>query len=223
MTSAVLGINRRATGWAACAAGLGALAAAVVLGIQSARPPAPVGALPAATPQHPAARPSTGANSAAPAAPTTMRGVPTRLSIEELHVDAPVEAVGVAPDRALDIPAHPAKVGWWIGSAMPGSSHGTVLIAGHVDTARDGPGALFTLETLRMGAHIQIEAANQTITYRAVARRSYPKQRLPKQLFSPNTPAELALVTCGGTYRHGTYSHNVVVYAQPVPRRYGPV
>jgi hypothetical protein len=218
MTSAVCGINRRATGWAACAAGLGALAAAVVLGVHSAQPPAPVGALAAAAPQHPAARPSTGVNSAAPAAPTTtMGGVPTRLNIEGLHVDAPVEAVGVAPDRALDIPADPAKVGWWIGSAMPGSSRGTVLIVGHVDTARDGPGALFTLETLRMGAHIQIETGNQTVTYRAVARRSYPKQRLPKQLFHPNTPADLALVTCGGTFRHGTYSHNVVVYAQPVP------
>jgi hypothetical protein len=192
------------------AGGLAALVAAVVLGIHSAQPPASVGVLPAAAPQDRPGRPS----AAAPAIP--MAGVPTRLRIAALHVNAAVEAVGVAPDRALEVPADPAKLGWWIGSAMPGSSRGTVLVVGHVDTARDGPGALFRLETLGIGAKIQIEAGDQAITYRAVARRSYPKQRLPKQLFKPDTPAELALVTCGGAFQHGTYSHNVVVYARPV-------
>jgi sortase (surface protein transpeptidase) len=218
MTAAVRWINRRATGWTAVIAGLGTLVAAVVLGIRSAQPPASAGALPAAAPQHPAGQPSAGASWAAPASPAiTMGGVPTRLSIEGLHVDAPVEAVGVAADRALDVPADPGKLGWWIGSAMPGSARGTVLIVGHVDTARDGPGALFRVETLRMGAQIQVKAGNQTITYRTVARRSYPKQHLPKRLFRVDNPAGLALVTCGGTFQHSTYSHNVVVYAQPVP------
>lgn len=217
MTSPVRGMNRRVGGWAAFAAGLGALVVAVVLGMHSAQPPVPVGVLPAGAPQDHSGRPPVGADFAAPAAPAvTMGGVPTRLSIAGWHVDAAVEAVGVTADRALDVPADPAKLGWWIGSATPGSSRGTVLIVGHVDTAQSGPGALFRLETLRMGAQIRIEAGNQTIIYRAVARRSYPKQRLPRQLFRRDTAAGLALVTCGGTFRHGAYSDNVVVYAEPM-------
>jgi hypothetical protein len=201
-------VDRRVAGWAAAAAGLGALAAATVLGLRSAEPPAPVGVVPVAVAAPPTSEPTT-------STPPIREGVPTKLSIGALHVDAPVQAVGVGPGRALDIPDDPERLGWWIGSAMPGSPRGTVLVAGHVDTARDGPGALFRLEKLPMGARIVVKAGDQTLTYRAVARRSYPKQHLPQQLFSPGTTAELALVTCGGTFHNGTYSHNVVVYAEP--------
>jgi hypothetical protein len=207
-------LNRRATGWTTLVAGLGVSVAAVVLGVHSVRPPAAVGALPVAEPspsvEHPSSAGRLLAESPAPG------GVPTRLTIAALHVDASVQAVGVGEDRALEVPADPADVGWWIGSAVPGSPRGTVLIVGHVDTASDGPGALFKLETLRMGTPIRLEAGHQAVTYRAVARRSYSKQHLPKQLFSSATPAELALVTCGGTFRHGTYRDNVVVYAEPL-------
>jgi hypothetical protein len=216
MTVATAPAYRRVAGWSAVAAGLGASAAAVALGVVSARPPGPAGALPTAAPPA-VAVPSADASSPAPATPPTVtEGVPTELSIAALHVTAGVRPVGVGPDRSLDIPADPAQLGWWIGSAMPGAPRGTVLVAGHVDTARDGPGALFKLETLPMGALIRMGTGDHTVTYRAVARRSYSKQHLPAELFGTGTPAELALVTCGGTFRDGTYSHNVVVYAEPV-------
>jgi hypothetical protein len=212
MTVSTGPVGRRVAGWTALAAGLGALATALVLGIHSLRPPGPVGVLPAAAPS-PVQLPSAGASPAKPA--LTSEGVPTRLSIAALRMNAPVQAVGVGPDRALRIPSDPGQLGWWIGSAMPGSAKGTVLIVGHVDTAREGPGALFKLEHLRMGSRIEVRIGDRTVAYRAVARRSYPKQKLPQQLFSTGAPAELALVTCGGTFRHGTYSDNVVVYGQP--------
>ncbi|WP_249999045.1 class F sortase [Actinoplanes sp. M2I2] len=222
MTHAVAG-GRRAAGWAALAAGLSASVAGVALAVHSGRQVDDAGAVPAAAAvsaapapapvsSAPAARRSPAAS--VPAAPAW--AAPAGVTIGKLKVDAPVQAVGVRPDRSLAVPDDPSRLGWWIGSATPGSPRGTVVIAGHVDTAEDGPGALFRLETLPLGATIEVRAGDRVVAYRAVARRSYAKQRLPADLFAPGTAPRLALVTCGGTFHNGVYSHNVVVYAEPV-------
>jgi hypothetical protein len=213
--------RRRAAGWTALAAGLGASAAAVVLAVQAAHPVADAGELPVTAPtSSPATVATTPAATTATqpptAAPVTGWAPPTQLGIGALGVTAAVDAVGVTAGGALAVPGDPARVGWWIGSALPGSAHGTVLLAGHVDTASQGPGALFRLERMPLGTTIAVRADGQTVTYRAVARRSYDKQHLPADLFQPGTAPRLALVTCGGTFHDGTYSHNVVIYAVPV-------
>jgi sortase (surface protein transpeptidase) len=117
----------------------------------------------------------------------------------------------------LDIPADPRRLGWWIGAARPGDAQGTVLIAGHVDTAEAGRGALFRLESLRMGATVEVAAAGQVFRYRVNARRGYAKTRLPADLFATAGPPRLAMVTCGGGFSHGAYDSNLVVNAEPVP------
>ncbi|WP_250031361.1 class F sortase [Paractinoplanes maris] len=223
MTFAPAG-GRRTAGWAALAAGLSASVAGVVLAIHSGRPAEDAGSVPAAAvapgsaaavapASSPALRPSRGP-APVPSAPAW--AVPARVTIGKLRVAAPVDAVGVRADRSLTVPDDPARLGWWIGSATPGSARGTVVIAGHVDTAEDGPGALFRLENLPLGATIEVRAGERVFAYRAVARRSYSKQRLPADLFAPGTAPRLALVTCGGSFHDGVYSHNVVVYAEPV-------
>jgi hypothetical protein len=141
---------------------------------------------------------------------------PTRVLIPGLRADAPVDAVGVAAGGGLSIPEDADRLGWWIGSAMPAADRGTVLIAGHVDTVADGPGALFALEKLPMGARIDVHAGDRVVGYRAVARRSYIKRRLPADLFRADTAPRLVLITCGGSFADGVYSHNVVLYAEPV-------
>ena len=78
------------------------------------------------------------------------------------------------------------------------------------------PGLVDDPDALTAGqVRIAVRAAGRTVNYRAVARRSYDKQHLPADLFRPGTAARLALVTCGGTFHHGAYSHNVIVYAEP--------
>ena len=215
--------GRRALGLTTLVAGLGASAAAVVLAVQSASPPADAGRVPVAEPAPSAAPTKTSTAGTARAARRAVElpawSAPTRVSIAALGIDAAAQAVGVGPDRALDVPENPEKLGWWIGSATPGSPRGTVLMAGHVDTAEDGRGALFRLEKLPIGAPIEVRAGDRTITYRTVARRSYDKQRLPKTLFNAGGAPQLALVTCGGTFKDGVYSHNVVVYAEPAGSR----
>ncbi|GAA0794526.1 class F sortase [Spirilliplanes yamanashiensis] len=203
--------GRRVAGWAALAAGAGALAAGTAL---AAGPgPTDAGALPApATTSPPAAREAqrSAGPLAVPAAP------PTRVGIGAQRVDALVEPAGVLPGGELAVPDDPDRLGWWIGSALPGAARGTVLVAGHVDSARSGPGALFRLADLPLGSTIEVRAGDRTVRYRTVARRSYAKTRLPADLFRADGEPRLALVTCGGAFRDGAYERNVVVYAEPV-------
>ena len=58
--------------------------------------------------------------------------------------------------------------------------------------------------------------------FRVVARRSYPKGRLPARLvFAESGRPYLTLFTCGGDFdaARGEYEENVVVVATPVERR----
>jgi sortase family protein len=202
--------GRRVMGWVTLVAGLCTLAAGTATLVAPADPP-DAGVVPAAVAEPD--RPAPTNIKHPPAIRTAF--APAAVAIGALHVDAPVDPVGVTSDGALVIPQDPARLGWWIGSAMAGEKRGTVLLAGHVDTASDGPGALFQLEELPMGALIKLRADGETVTYRAVARRSYHKSRLPADLFTTDTAARLVLITCGGAFHHGSYTDNVVLYAVP--------
>jgi hypothetical protein len=206
--------GRSVAGLAVLTAGLGVLTAGIVTLHRPVAPP-DAGTVPAAVAAPVPSRTAVAAPARSEAA-GPVPAAPTRVSIAALHITAPVDPVAVARDGSLVIPETPSRLGWWIGSAVPGSDRGTVLIAGHVDTAAAGKGALFRLETLAVGARIGVRTADQEVTYRVVARHSYPKQHLPADLFRADTPARLVLVTCGGAFAHGRYSHNVVVYATPV-------
>jgi hypothetical protein len=205
--------GRRAAGWTTLVAGLGALAVGLVLVLRPPPAPADAGVLP---PPVVVSAPTPATAAARTRAPALARWTPTKVTIDRLDVIAPVDPVAVTPDGALDVPDDPDRLGWWIGSVLPGDRRGTVLIAGHVDTAEDGEGALYRLEKLAVGSRIEVRAGDRSIAYRVTARRSYAKSRLPRELFRRDTSPQLALVTCGGAFRDGAYDHNVVVYATPM-------
>ena len=153
------------------------------------------------------------------------------LIIPSLHVRAPLVptgAVGAPETASLGIPPDIHEVGWWDGEVRDGdrSIHedapapgqpGVALIAGHVDSAANGPGALFDLEDLRTGAFIEIsDSASYLSTWVVDARpQTTPKAQLPPQLWVTKGPPRLALVTCGGRFDAATghYLDNVIVWA----------
>jgi len=102
-------------------------------------------------------------------------------------------------------------------SALAGATAGTTVIDGQVDSAAAGPGALFHLAGTPLGASITLTSASRTLRYTVQARRSYPKSRLPADIFNRTGPARLVIVTCGGSFDHtaGRYNDNIVVYATP--------
>jgi hypothetical protein len=60
-------------------------------------------------------------------------GLPVRLRIPAIAVDAAVEHVGLTPDGAMDVPASYADVAWYTLGPKPGEP-GNAAIAGHLDS-----------------------------------------------------------------------------------------
>lgn len=151
-------------------------------------------------------------------APQIVPDLAETLIVPVLQVQAPVEPVDVHEGQ-LELPDDPADVGWWTGSALPGSSSGTVVMAGHVDSAAAGPGALFRLAALRPGDNVIVVLRDRRqLTYTVNARRIYRKiTGLPAELFAPAGPARLVLISCGGPFDKTTrsYRDNIVVFAVP--------
>jgi hypothetical protein len=139
---------------------------------------------------------------------------PTRLTVSSIGTAASVVPVGVRQDGSLELPT-PSQVGWWQGGAAPGAARGSVVLAGHVDTAEGNHGSLYNLSAIPPGATIRLATRTKTFTYKVVALRTYPKQALPRSLFDRTTAGRLVLITCGGPYDHG-YTRNVVAYAVPL-------
>ncbi|HMN98291.1 MAG TPA: sortase [Miltoncostaeaceae bacterium] len=145
---------------------------------------------------------------------------PTRLRVPDLSVDAPVNAVGINLRKGeLAVPADISRTGWWRDGASPGDAAGSILVGGHVDSARSGPGAFVRLDEARAGMRVQVVSADgRTRAYRVVSVRQMPKDRLPTDIWSLEGRNRLSLVTCGGRFDRSTghYLDNIVVVAVPV-------
>jgi Sortase domain len=151
------------------------------------------------------------AGTVAPIAPAA----PSELALPGQQVTAPVVAMGVRTDGELEVPESPRTVGWWVGSAPAGSPGGSTVLAGHVDSASQGVGALAALRDVSLGSPVVLtDVFGAKHAYRVTARRTYPKYALPRSVFSA---APLVLLTCGGPFDSGAgrYRDNIVVYAVP--------
>ena len=189
--------------------------------------PRPAATAPAATApatSAPATSPAAGPGGAAasPAAsPAGKPAPPVRLRIADLGVDAPVVPVGVSDAGAMAIPERVDRVGWYRFGPAPGAPAGSVVLAGHVDSARQGKGALFDLRRVAVGADIDLITDTGTVSYRVTGRETIVKRRLPvERLFDRDGAPRLVLVTCGGPFDQATssYRDNLVVAADPVSR-----
>jgi sortase (surface protein transpeptidase) len=178
--------------------------------------PAPASSRPAPAPSAPA--PSAPALSA-PAEPAVV--VPARLRIPALKLDATVTAAGVDAETGdFDVPPSVDRVGWYrFGPGMTATA-GSIVIAGHVDSADQGNGAFFRLSSLEPGDTMTLAGAGgENRAFTVVARERYRKVRIPlDRYFARDGAPRLTLITCGGPFDAGTrhYRDNIVVTAEPV-------
>lgn len=154
----------------------------------------------------------------APPAPANTAD-PVRLEIDVLGVDAPVIAVGLDPDGAMEIPDDVDEVGWYALGVRPGEA-GSAVLAGHVDSRAQGRGAFFDLGRLDVDdGLVTVHADGARRAWAVVARRQYPKGELPvDELFvRGGSTTQLVLITCGGAFDASarSYLDNIVVYATP--------
>ncbi|GAA4399557.1 class F sortase [Fodinibacter luteus] len=145
---------------------------------------------------------------------------PARIAIPDLGVDATVDDVGVQEDGAMVIPAEPTSVGWYRYGSAPEDDRGNTVIAGHVATREDGPGALASLRGAEPGMRLTVTTADGTEhEYEVRGREAIVKKALPvDEIFARDGRPLLVLITCGGEYNPQLRSHrdNIVVTATPV-------
>ena len=148
---------------------------------------------------------------------------PTRLVLPG-GTAAPVVPVGLHPDGALAIPDDVRQVGWWTGGSKAGEAFGSVVVAGHVDSAARGIGVFAELRQLVPGQVVELDAAAAGITqaqrYRIVSAVAVPQARIAQDagIFRVDGAPQLVLITCGGAFdreRH-RYQDNLVVLATPL-------
>jgi len=161
-----------------------------------------------------------GADAADSAAAPDARGSrPVRIRLASVDIDAPVLSVGIDLRRgALGTPRNIRQAGWWKDGRAPGATSGTILITGHVDSARAGAGAFFSLRRSKVGDEVELRTADgRTFRYRVTTVRAHPKNALPTSIYSSAGAPRLVLVTCGGRFDQatGSYGDNIVVTAVP--------
>ena len=186
----------------------GTAAGPPVASVLSAPPPAPVPAVAAPV------------VTARPAAPSAVEPVVPPVRLQLAGVDAPLDPVGVEPDGAMTLPEDVDRVGWYRFGPVPGDDEGTAVLAGHVDDAEQGLGALAPLREVEAGAEVRVtDAAGAVTRWRVVSRELIEKRALPlAALFQRAGPPRLVLLTCGGEFlpELRSYADNVVVVAEPL-------
>lgn len=133
---------------------------------------------------------------------------------------APIQAADTAADGSLLIPENPRVVGYWSGGAKPGEPFGSLVIAGHVDSAKYGVGVLFGLKGVKNDEVIEVRNGKQHQRYRVTGTKTVAQQSLAtdnRTIFDQTTPARLIVITCGGPFdpvKH-RYQDNVIITAVP--------
>ncbi|MFD6565025.1 class F sortase [Micromonospora profundi] len=145
---------------------------------------------------------------------------PVRLVIPEIDVTATVNAVGINErTNEFEVPPSVDQIGWYrYGPGLEADS-GSVVIAGHVDSAKQGKGAFFRLRELDQGDTLTATGRDgKERKYRVVAREEYDKTKIPlDRYFARDGKARLTLITCGGPFdaKARKYRDNIVVTAVP--------
>jgi LPXTG-site transpeptidase (sortase) family protein len=146
--------------------------------------------------------------------PAWKPGVPRRVVIERLRMDAPVVPISTV-GNALTPPSDPQQLGWWSAGARTGARQGSALVTGH--TVHTGGGAMDDLERLRTGDRVTVYTSRGIIPYDVRSVNVFGKgsiARHAQRLFSQEVRGRLVLVTCEDW--DGTrYLSNVVVVAKP--------
>jgi hypothetical protein len=144
---------------------------------------------------------------------------PTRVVLPD-GTSAPVVPVGLHDDGSLVIPDDVRTVGWWTGGSKAGEPYGSVVLAGHVDSATRGIGVFAALRHVSPRQVVSLDGGALRARYQVVSATQVPQARISKDagIFALDGAPRLVLITCGGPFdpvRH-RYQDNLVVVATPL-------
>ncbi len=138
------------------------------------------------------------------------------LRIPSLGVDAPVQVKGInAATNTMENPDGPTNVAWYGFTAKPGLNAGNAVFSGHVDYINYGKAVFWGLESLKAGDVIEVALDDGTLVrYGVTASQLYDVDTIPMEEVLGSTSSEsVTLITCGGEFSQGAYTHRLVVRA----------
>lgn len=142
-------------------------------------------------------------------------GLPARLKIPKINVDADFVYVGLTSKGVMDSPKGPLEVAWFKSGSRPGEI-GSAVIAGHFGWKEGKKAAFDNLQELRKGDKLQVEdEKGRVITFVVRELRSYGEHDNASDVFvSSDGKAHLNLVTCEGVWnkKQKSYSKRLVVF-----------
>lgn len=174
--------------------------------------------------QGPAAAPAP--TSSSPSSPTSSTtaprvlvdgpvGVPTRIEIADLDVDAPVTAVGTTPENAQEVPSSLDETGWWRDGSVPGAP-GNAVIVGHTASVDD---AVFDpLVEAEVGDEVLVTGSEGTIAFTIERTETVPVADfgdVAADVYRSEGDSGLVLMTCGD-WNGSSFESTVIVHAVPV-------
>ena len=199
---------------AAALAAAAMIAAAAVVAIttqvgrlgDSTRPAAPATSEPAAS------RPAASTPAAEPG--EAVVGLPQRVTIPAIGVNAPLVPVGLKPDGSVQTPDF-GNAAWYRPGPRPGDAGPAVLLA-HVDSKANGPDVFYRLRMLKPGDRVTVHYRDATTTFAVTATEQTAKTALPTaRIWNDTKKPVLRLITCGGAFDYSarSYLDNIIVYA----------
>jgi len=150
---------------------------------------------------------------------TTVRSIPTHLTIPAIGVSTNLTQLGLLANGDPQVPSSWYTAGWYKLGPAPGQL-GSSVILGHVDSV-SGPAVFYKLVDMKVGELVNVKLADgATVSFKVIAVRQYLKATFPTKTvynFSTTYPA-LNLVTCGGAFdsHTGHYLSSIVVYTKEV-------
>lgn len=145
-------------------------------------------------------------------------GLPVRLRIPSIEVDAAIESVGLTSKGAMDVPKDPNDAGWYNLGPRPGES-GSAVLAGHLDWYK-GKTAIFQyLSKLREGDLLSVETdKGRFFTFVVREIRTYRPDEYVPEVFLKSDGIHLNLITCGGIWDsvQKIYRERLIVFTDAV-------
>ena len=143
-------------------------------------------------------------------------GLPIRLKIPTIHVDAAIDSLGLTPEGLMDVPKGPGTTGWYELGPRPGEA-GSAVIDGHFSWKNNLPAVFDNLSELQKGDKIFVEddaGASIVFVVRDIQRYD-PEADASEVFFSTDGKPHLNLITCGGAWnkKSKSFSQRLVVFA----------
>ncbi len=147
-------------------------------------------------------------------------GLPKKVRIPSINVDAEIESVANDSQGRMDTPSNDENTAWYNPGFRPGMN-GNAVLAGHYDK-KDGTAAVFwDLAKLKVGDEIIVtDDKGKDWTFEVTDSEKYPNKEFPiEKVFGNASAPMLNLITCDGDWnKENGYSDRHVIYSKLVEK-----